>query len=110
MRLVTVIMGGVVGATPSMMSASVMALARLLYEFPQQLAPLVPRMLPPVLLLLRSKNREVVKAVLGFIKVNVCGGRGGGVCGGKGGVACMACVAWVLFLLYLLLEMACIHT
>lgn len=69
--LVTVVMGGLVGSSPSMVSASVMALARLLYEFPQQLVPLVPRLLPAVLMLLRSKNREVVKAVLGFVKVAV---------------------------------------
>ena len=46
-----------------------MALARLLYEFAPVLAGLVPDLLPAVLLLLRTKAREVIKSVLGFIKV-----------------------------------------
>jgi len=62
-------LGGLVGATPHMISASVMALARLLYEFAPVLTGLIPSLLPPVLLLLRSKAREVIKAVLGFVKV-----------------------------------------
>lgn len=53
-------------------SASVMALARLLYEFAPSLAGLVPQLLPAVLLLLRSKAREVIKSVLGFVKVGIC--------------------------------------
>ncbi len=50
-------------------AASVMALARLLYEFGGALSGLVPELLPAVLSLLRSKAREVIKAVLGLIKV-----------------------------------------
>lgn len=46
-----------------------MALARLLYEFAPSLAGLVPELLPAVLMLLRSKAREVIKSVLGFVKV-----------------------------------------
>lgn len=80
------VLGGLVGATPHMISASVMALARLLYEFAPVLAGLVPDLLPAVLLLLRSKAREVIKSVLGFIKV-----RGGGekIC-----PVCTLCVWW----------------
>ena len=52
-----------------MMSASVMALARLLYEFVPQLQGTAPQLLPVVLSLLRSKSREVIKSVLGFVKV-----------------------------------------
>jgi hypothetical protein len=48
-----------------------MALARLVYEFPSQLQPLVPQLLAPILSLLRSKSREVIKSVLGFVKVRV---------------------------------------
>lgn len=51
-----------------------MALARLLYEFAPVLAGLVPDLLPAVLLLLRSKAREVIKSVLGFVKVRAAGG------------------------------------
>ncbi|PSC74246.1 ARM repeat superfamily [Micractinium conductrix] len=68
-ELFSMVLGGLVGATPHMISASVMALARLLYEFAPVLAGLVPDLLPAVLLLLRTKAREVIKSVLGFIKV-----------------------------------------
>ena len=67
--LFTMILGGLVGASPHMMSASVMALARLLYEFVPQLQGTAPQLLPVVLSLLRSKSREVIKSVLGFVKV-----------------------------------------
>ena len=63
------ILGGLVGASPHMISASVMALARLLYEFVPQLEAAAPQLLPVVLSLLRSKSREVIKSVLGFVKV-----------------------------------------
>ena len=46
-----------------------MALARLLYEFGGALSGLIPELLPAVLSLLRSRAREVIKAVLGLIKV-----------------------------------------
>ena len=67
--LFTMILGGLVGASPHMISASVMALARLLYEFAPQLQASAPQLLPVVLTLLRSKSREVIKSVLGFVKV-----------------------------------------
>lgn len=63
------ILGGLVGATPHMVSASVMAIARLLYEFAPLLEAAAPQLLPVVLSLLRSKSREIVKSVLGFVKV-----------------------------------------
>lgn len=69
--LFTMILGGLVGATPHMVSASVMALARLLYEFAPLLESAAPQLLPVVLSLLRSKSREIIKSVLGFIKVNL---------------------------------------
>lgn len=63
------VLGGLVGTSPHMISASVMALARLLHQFATQLGGFAPRLLPAVLMLLRTKSREVVKAVLGFVKV-----------------------------------------
>jgi hypothetical protein len=76
-ELFAMVLGGLVGATPHMVSAAVMALARLLYEFAPVLVGLVPDLLPAVLLLLRSKAREVIKSVLGFIKVFLGGGSNG---------------------------------
>ncbi|GLC60588.1 hypothetical protein PLESTB_001631100 [Pleodorina starrii] len=65
----TMVMAGLVATTPHMVSATVMALARLTYEFAAAMQNLVASLLPPVLSLLRGKAREVVKAVLGFVKV-----------------------------------------
>jgi len=48
-----------------------MALSRLLHEFAPRLKHLMPALLPSVLMLLRSKNRETIKSVLGFVKVCV---------------------------------------
>lgn len=70
--LVNLVLAGLVGSTPHMISASVMALARLLFEFAPVLAGLVPGLLPAVLMLLRSKAREVIKSVLGFVKASSC--------------------------------------
>lgn len=66
---VNAVMGGLVGSSPHMQSAAVLALARLVFEFAGQLEGVVGRLLPAVLLLFRSNSREVIKAVLGFIKV-----------------------------------------
>eukprot|EP00775_Hariotina_reticulata_P011429 gene11429-11575_t len=71
MDFVTAVMAGLAGASPHMQAASVLALARLVFEFAGVLEGVVSRLLPAVLLLFRSQSREVVKAVLGFIKVRV---------------------------------------
>lgn len=63
------VLAGLVGGTPHMVSATVMAAARLLFEFSGALGGVAPRLLATVLLLLRSPSREVVKSVLGFVKV-----------------------------------------
>lgn len=67
--LFSIVMAGLVGSTPHMVSAAVLALARLLFEFAPRLQSTAPALLPAVLMLLRTKSRETVKAVLGFIKV-----------------------------------------
>ena len=69
--LVHLILGGLVGSTSQMVSATVMALARILFEFTPQMMPLIDELLPVVFMLLRSKSREVLKAVLGFLKIIV---------------------------------------
>lgn len=56
-------MGCLAGSTPHMVSAAVVGLARLLYEFSAELCHTVPDLLPSVLLLLRSKNREIIKVL-----------------------------------------------
>lgn len=68
-RFFLTVLAGVVGASPTMQSASVMALARLLYEFSAALVTTVPELLPAIYALLETGDREVVKACLGFAKV-----------------------------------------
>ena len=67
--LFNMVLAGLIGATPHMISASIMALARLLYEFSSHLQVAAPQLLPVVLSLFRSKAREIIKSVLGFVKV-----------------------------------------
>jgi len=68
-RLFSQVLAGLAGASPSMVAASLMAAARLVYEFSGALVDAVPDLLPAALALLRARNREVVKAALGFVKV-----------------------------------------
>jgi len=69
--LVHLVLGGLVGSTSQMVSASVMALARILFEFTPNMMPMIHDLLPAVLMLLHSKSREVIKAVLGFLKIAI---------------------------------------
>lgn len=62
------VLAGLVGTSPAMVAAAVMAAARLLYEFSAALLSAAPKLLPAALALLRGKNREVIKAVLGLVK------------------------------------------
>ncbi|KAI5064175.1 hypothetical protein GOP47_0020845 [Adiantum capillus-veneris] len=66
----TMIVGCLAGSTPHMRSAAITGLARLIYEF-HDLCQTIPELLPSVLLLLQTKSREVIKSVLGFLKVVV---------------------------------------
>lgn len=69
---VTMISAGLAGSTPHMISASITALTRVLYQFKDDIgAALVGEMVSTLDLFLTSKNREVVRSVLGFVKVCV---------------------------------------
>lgn len=64
------LMGGLAGKTPRMKSASVLSLSRLIYEFKEAIEiGTLSEIFVTVLMLLREKAREVIKSVLGFIKV-----------------------------------------
>ncbi|BFI25857.1 ribosomal RNA-processing protein 12 [Marchantia polymorpha subsp. ruderalis] len=69
MRFFNMILACLAGTTPHMISAAVASLARLIYEFSSDLCHTIPHLLPTALLLLRSKNREIIKSVLGLVKV-----------------------------------------
>ncbi|XP_052181613.1 uncharacterized protein LOC127794500 [Diospyros lotus] len=62
--------GGLAGETPHMVSAAVKGLARLAYEF-SDLVSAAYNVLPSTFLLLQRKNKEIVKANLGLLKVLV---------------------------------------
>ncbi|KAJ7963976.1 RRP12-like protein [Quillaja saponaria] len=62
--------GGLAGETSHMISAAVKGLARLAYEF-SDLVSSAWSLLPSTFLLLERKNREIIKANLGFLKVLV---------------------------------------
>lgn len=66
----TMVSAGLVGSTPHMVSASITALTRILYEFHAQLSTATMEDLVLTMdLFLTSANREIVRSVLGFTKV-----------------------------------------
>lgn len=68
----TMVSAGLVGSTPHMVSASVTALTRILYEFHSQLSQAtVEDMIETISLFLTSASREIVRSVLGFVKVAI---------------------------------------
>ena len=68
----TMVSAGLAGSTPHMISASITALTRILYEFRNQLPDAVIEDLVSTMdLFLTSNNREIVRSVLGFVKVAV---------------------------------------
>jgi len=68
----TMVSAGLVGSTPHMISASITALTRILYEFAAELPHAVIEDLVQTMdLFLTSPNREIVRSVLGFVKVAI---------------------------------------
>ncbi|KAF7552977.1 hypothetical protein G7046_g7232 [Stylonectria norvegica] len=70
----TMVSAGLAGSTPHMISASITAISRLLYEFREQLSEqTLSDLVQTMDLFLTSNNREIVKSCLGFVKVCVIG-------------------------------------
>ncbi|OJJ47084.1 hypothetical protein ASPZODRAFT_95759 [Penicilliopsis zonata CBS 506.65] len=68
----TMVSAGLAGSSPHMVAASVTALSRLFFDFHAQLeANIVSDLVQTVGLFLTSNNREIVRSVLGFVKVAV---------------------------------------
>ncbi|KAJ5172761.1 hypothetical protein N7492_005354 [Penicillium capsulatum] len=68
----TMVSAGLAGASPHMVAASVTALSRLFFEFYKELSPeILSDLVQTVELFLTSNNREIVRSVLGFVKVAV---------------------------------------
>ncbi|KAH9047869.1 NUC173-domain-containing protein [Lactarius hengduanensis] len=69
---ITMIAAGLAGATPHMISATVTAISRLVFEFKGDIpASMLDEILSTLLVFLSSANREIVKSTLGFIKLAV---------------------------------------
>ncbi|KDR75247.1 hypothetical protein GALMADRAFT_140774 [Galerina marginata CBS 339.88] len=72
-EFMTMIAGGLAGASPHMISATVTAISRLVFEFKGD--TISPNMLNEIfttlLVFLSSANREIVKSILGFIKLAI---------------------------------------
>ena len=64
-------MAGFAGNTSSMISATVVSLGRILFEYGELCFTVCPQLLETVGLLLKHRAREVVGAAVGFIKVAV---------------------------------------
>ena len=68
----TMVSAGLVGSSPHMISASITALTRVLYEFRSDLSkPVMEDLVQTMSLFLTSTNREIVRSVLGFVKVAI---------------------------------------
>jgi ribosomal RNA-processing protein 12 len=68
----TMVSAGLAGSTPHMISASITAITRVLYEFREMLSKeTMADVVQTMDLFLTSNNREIVKSVLGFVKVCV---------------------------------------
>ena len=68
----TMVSAGLAGNTPHMISATVTAFTRIIYEFHSELNEAVLQDLVSTMdLFLTSKNRETVRSVLGFVKVTI---------------------------------------
>jgi ribosomal RNA-processing protein 12 len=68
----TMVSAGLAGVAPHMVAASITALSRLLFEFHARLSKVVLEdLVATVVMFLQSNNREIVRSVLGFVKVAV---------------------------------------
>ncbi|KAF8973157.1 NUC173-domain-containing protein [Flammula alnicola] len=71
-EFMTMVAGGLAGASPHMISATVTAISRLVFEFKDTISPnMLNEILTTLLVFLSSANREIVKSILGFVKLAV---------------------------------------
>ncbi|GAC98191.1 ribosomal RNA-processing protein [Pseudozyma hubeiensis SY62] len=68
----TMVAAGLAGTTPHMISATITALSRLVYEFKETLErEVLDELLSTIEVYLQSANREIVKSAIGFVKVAI---------------------------------------
>ncbi|KAJ8077206.1 pre-rRNA processing protein [Marasmius tenuissimus] len=64
--------GGLAGSTPHMVSATITAISRLVFEFKDDISnDMKKEIFETLLVFLTSANREIVKSVLGFVKLAI---------------------------------------
>ncbi|EKM54256.1 uncharacterized protein PHACADRAFT_257981 [Phanerochaete carnosa HHB-10118-sp] len=69
---ITMIAGGLAGATPHMISATVTAISRLVFEFRDSISPQMhTEIFTTLLVFVTSNNREIIKSALGYIKLAI---------------------------------------
>ncbi|KAJ3546583.1 hypothetical protein NM688_g5502 [Phlebia brevispora] len=68
----TMVAGGLAGATPHMISATVTAISRLVFEFRDSISPSMhTEIFTTLLVFVSSSNREIVKSSLGYVKLAI---------------------------------------
>ncbi|KZV69917.1 NUC173-domain-containing protein [Peniophora sp. CONT] len=68
----TMLAGGLAGGSPHMISATITALARVVFEFHDDISSnMQTELLTTLLVFLPSTNREIVKSALGFLKLAI---------------------------------------
>ncbi|KAJ7200710.1 armadillo-type protein [Mycena rebaudengoi] len=71
-EFMTMVAGGLAGATPHMISATVTAISRLVFEFKDAIPPSMhTEIISTLLVFISSANREIVKSILGFVKLSI---------------------------------------
>ncbi|KAG2015784.1 hypothetical protein CC2G_009019 [Coprinopsis cinerea AmutBmut pab1-1] len=71
-EFMTMMAGGLAGASPHMISATITAISRLVFEFKDTISTTMhSEILSTILVFLSSANREIVKSALGFVKLAI---------------------------------------
>ncbi|KAK4688051.1 ribosomal RNA-processing protein 12, partial [Tremellales sp. Uapishka_1] len=69
---ITMVAAGLTGDSPHMISASINAMSRLMFEFKDEISDaMISELVATIVVFVGSKNREIVKSALGFVKVAV---------------------------------------
>jgi len=68
----TMVSAGLAGTTPHSVSASIIAITRIMYHFRESLSTAtIADLVETMDIFLKSQNREVVRSVLGFVKISI---------------------------------------
>lgn len=74
MTMLQIVLAGLAGRTSHMRSASLVSISRLIFEFGRsrpEITTIMPELLKTIILLLHEKAKEVIKSVIGFLKLSI---------------------------------------